>query len=156
MLKEKPSQLAQVHIVPFNQTSENHSVSKNILPSPHAKQQQWHSGVYMWPPISGPQGALQFNYLQHFSICLYKRSRLAFSSSGNRWQVTLLPKVPKWANKRSRPPKSPPNTRLYPSLNIKIQCNWPSLLLPWGVPNRCLGSWELVVKGKRGRYFVLF
>lgn len=34
--EEEPSQLAHVHIVPFTQTSENHSVSKNTLPSPRA------------------------------------------------------------------------------------------------------------------------
>lgn len=62
---------------------------------------QQHSGVYMKPPSFGPQGALQFHYLQHWSVCLYKRSQVAFAWSGNWWQIMLLPKIPKWASIRS-------------------------------------------------------
>lgn len=45
---------------------------------PMCQQQQWHSGMYMWPPISGPQDALDL-IISNISLFAYtKEAKLPF------------------------------------------------------------------------------
>lgn len=123
---------------PFQPNIRKSLCKQKYITTPECQQLQWQRGVSIRPPISELHDALQFNYLQHFSVYT-KEAKLPFLHQ--EIDGKLRPRSQSEPTKeRSQPPKSPLNTKLYPSLNIKIQCNWPSLPLPWSVGT---GGWEV-------------